>query len=71
MLHRRPGGSEATQGLPFISARVPQIGPDTNSVTAELHFQVEKKNPGEGTGGGGFTGSASRARQSSVRSAPA
>lgn len=41
MLHRRPRGSNATQGLPFISARVPSIGPDTNSVTAELHFQVK------------------------------
>ena len=41
MLHRRPRGGKATQGLPFISACVPLISPDTNSVTAELHFQVE------------------------------
>ena len=47
MLHSRPRGSEAAQGLPFISARVLQIGPDTNSIiaalVAELHFQVKKK----------------------------
>lgn len=45
MLHSRPRGSEKAQGLPFISADVLKIGPDTNSITAEfveeLHFQVE------------------------------
>jgi len=43
----RAQGERAARGLPFISARVLQIGPDTNSICAGPRMTCSGKNVGE------------------------